>query len=64
MAAINLFEYANTFKQNGINGRTLLNIDDIRLSNLGISDEFHRKMILVCVGELIGNSETVSSVII
>ena len=43
-----------------MNGRILLSLDEMKLVQMGIHDEFHRKMILCCVNELIGNSETVS----
>lgn len=60
MAAAKLFEYAHTFIKHNMSGAKLLNIDELYLTNMGICDEFHRKMILVCIGELVGNSETVS----
>ena len=43
-----------------MNGSKLLNLDTSKLTQMGIHDEFHKKMILSCVDELIGNSETVS----
>lgn len=58
MAAAKLFEYAHTFIKHNMSGAKLLNIDELYLTNMGICDEFHRKMILVCIGELVGNSET------
>lgn len=61
MAATNLFEYAHMFLSYAVNGKILLGLDAIQLGNMGIHDEFHRKMILCCVNELIGTSETVST---
>ena len=60
MTATNLTQYAHMFLSNSMNGRILLGLDEMKLVQLGIHDEFHRKMILSCVNELIGNSETVS----
>ena len=60
MAATNLFQYAHMFLSHSMNGRQLLALDAMKLERMGIHDEFHRKMILSCINELIGNSETVS----
>ena len=48
------------FLSHSMNGRQLLALDAMKLEHMGIHDEFHRKMILSCINELIGNSETVS----
>jgi hypothetical protein len=60
MTATNLTQYAHMFISHSINGRILLGLEEIKLDQMGIHDEFHRKMILSCINELIGNSETVS----
>lgn len=60
MAATNLFQYAHMFYSHTMNGRKLLALDAMKLEHMGIHDEIHRKMILCCINELIGNSETVS----
>ena len=62
MAAINLLQYANIFIHYNVVGRTLINFDQTRLVSMGIYDEFHQKMILACIGELLGNSEKVSTI--
>ena len=48
------------FLSHSMNGRNLLALDGTKLEHMGIHDEIHRKMILCCINELIGNSETVS----
>ncbi len=59
MAATNQFQYAHMFLSHSMNGRKLLGLDEMKLAHMEIHDEFHRKMILACINELIGNSETV-----
>ncbi|KAK3607153.1 hypothetical protein CHS0354_005281 [Potamilus streckersoni] len=52
MAALNLFRYAELFLEKGITGSKLMNMDEEKLKEMGIRDEFHQKSILVCIDEL------------
>ncbi|XP_029649998.1 phosphatidylinositol 3-kinase regulatory subunit alpha isoform X1 [Octopus sinensis] len=52
MAALNLYRYAELFRDKNINGMELKNIDEEKLMEMGIKDEFHKKSLLVCIDEL------------
>ncbi|XP_055885499.1 phosphatidylinositol 3-kinase regulatory subunit alpha-like isoform X4 [Biomphalaria glabrata] len=54
MAAANLYRYAELFMDRQINGRDLLALDEEKLRDMGIKDDFHQKSILVCIDELCG----------
>ncbi|XP_050401628.1 phosphatidylinositol 3-kinase regulatory subunit alpha isoform X2 [Patella vulgata] len=56
MAALNLYRYAETFREANITGRDLNNMDEEKLREMGIKDEFHQKSILVCIDELCGQN--------
>ncbi|XP_053394066.1 phosphatidylinositol 3-kinase regulatory subunit alpha-like isoform X1 [Mercenaria mercenaria] len=56
MAALNLYRYAELFRDKGITGRHLTQMDEKMLMDLGIKDDFHQKAILVCVDELCGRN--------
>ncbi|XP_070196149.1 phosphatidylinositol 3-kinase regulatory subunit alpha-like [Littorina saxatilis] len=56
MAALHLFRYAELFRDNKITGRELQTMDEDKLRDMGIKDEFHQKSILVCVDELCGRN--------
>nr|XP_012215205.1 PREDICTED: uncharacterized protein LOC105667777 isoform X1 [Linepithema humile] len=52
MSALNLYRYVDVFKSKGITGSDLLHLDQEKLMNMGIKDEFHQRNILVCIEEL------------
>ncbi|CAL1540645.1 unnamed protein product [Lymnaea stagnalis] len=54
MAAANLYRYAELFSDRQITGRDLLGMDEEKLREMGIKDDFHQKSILVCIDELCG----------
>ncbi|XP_076440880.1 phosphatidylinositol 3-kinase regulatory subunit alpha-like isoform X2 [Babylonia areolata] len=56
MAALRLFRYSEVFRDRSVTGRDLLNMDEDKLHEMGIKDDFHRKSILVCVDELCGRN--------
>lgn len=54
MAAVHLYRYAEVFRENKTTGRDLLAMDENKLRDMGIKDDFHQKSILVCVDQLCG----------
>ncbi|ESP01235.1 hypothetical protein LOTGIDRAFT_157404, partial [Lottia gigantea] len=56
MAALNLYRYIETFREANICGEQLREMDEEKLREMGIKDEFHQKSILVCIDELCGQN--------
>lgn len=54
MAALNLSSYTELFKSKDIKGADLISLDEEKLGNMGIKDEFHQQSILVCINQLQG----------
>lgn len=52
MAALNLYRYAELFKLKNIKGENLIELNESRLQEMPIHDDFHRKSILICIDEL------------
>ncbi|XP_017888284.1 phosphatidylinositol 3-kinase regulatory subunit alpha isoform X2 [Ceratina calcarata] len=52
MAALNLYRYADVFKSKDIKGCDLPFLDQDKLMNMGIKDDFHQRTILACIEEL------------
>nr|QCW06539.1 phosphatidylinositol 3-kinase regulatory subunit alpha-like protein [Pinctada imbricata] len=55
MCCSNLFRYGQMFRDLKISGKALIEMDESKLKELGIKDEFHQKSLLVCIDELCGN---------
>ncbi|XP_041359629.1 phosphatidylinositol 3-kinase regulatory subunit alpha-like [Gigantopelta aegis] len=56
MAALNIYRYAELFREKQISGKDLKTMDEDKLRKMGIKDEFHQKSILVCIDELCGQN--------
>lgn len=56
MAALNLYRYAELFREKQVTGRDLQTMDENKLHDMGIKDEFHQKSLLVCIDELCGRN--------
>ncbi|XP_046372437.1 phosphatidylinositol 3-kinase regulatory subunit alpha-like isoform X2 [Haliotis rufescens] len=56
MAALNLYRYVELFREKNIAGRDLKTMDEDKLMEMGIKDEYHQKSILVCIDELCGQN--------
>ncbi|KAL5021938.1 hypothetical protein ScPMuIL_001093, partial [Solemya velum] len=56
MAALNLYRYAQLFSEKNITGAELLKMDEQKLQDMGIKDDFHQNSILVCIDELCDQS--------
>lgn len=54
LAALNLYRYAELFREQNIAGTDLKSMDEKKLVEMGIQDEFHKKSLLVCIDELCG----------
>ncbi|XP_022915427.1 phosphatidylinositol 3-kinase regulatory subunit alpha isoform X2 [Onthophagus taurus] len=52
MAALNFYSYTDVFRCKDIKGIDLIHLDEDKLMNMGIKDEFHQKAILSCIEEL------------
>ncbi|XP_033127311.1 phosphatidylinositol 3-kinase regulatory subunit alpha-like [Anneissia japonica] len=59
MAATNLYRYADLFKTKKVDGNMLKNLDTNMLLKMGISDEFHRKCLLITRDELVNGTSLV-----
>ncbi|GJQ65734.1 hypothetical protein Trydic_g11919 [Trypoxylus dichotomus] len=57
MAALNLYAYTEVFRCKDIKGTDLLHLDEDKLMNMGIKDEFHQKALLACIDELKGKQQ-------
>ncbi|KAK7479856.1 hypothetical protein BaRGS_00028936, partial [Batillaria attramentaria] len=56
MAALNLYRYAELFREKQVTGHDLQTMDEDKLHDMGIKDEFHQKSLLVCIDELCGRN--------
>ncbi|XP_021350181.1 phosphatidylinositol 3-kinase regulatory subunit alpha-like [Mizuhopecten yessoensis] len=54
MAALNIYRYAQLFRDRNIDGTMLEDMDEEKLKELGIKDNFHKKSIMVAIDELCG----------
>ncbi|XP_062575749.1 phosphatidylinositol 3-kinase regulatory subunit alpha-like isoform X2 [Saccostrea cucullata] len=54
LACLNLYRYAQLFKDKKINGAQLKAMSKEDLQDIGIKDEFHQSALLVCFDELCG----------
>eukprot|EP00043_Microstomoeca_roanoka_P017898 m.188419 g.188419 ORF g.188419 m.188419 type:complete len:948 (+) comp16723_c4_seq1:196-3039(+) len=61
MVATKLFDYATLFLEKGVNGAKLMSLNHKKLQSLGVDDTPHRKMIMACIEEVLGQSTTTAS---
>ncbi|XP_078319578.1 phosphatidylinositol 3-kinase regulatory subunit alpha-like isoform X2 [Crassostrea virginica] len=54
LASLNLYRYAQLFKDSKVDGNRLKTMSKEDLQELGIKDEFHQSALLVCFDELCG----------